>query len=290
MKNRILIIFLIVLVLFSLGCKKSPGIDVSNIIEYHKGTQGLEMNFVKSLPPEEIFEGNDFVIGLELKNKGASDIEQGRLLVYGFEVGYFTLMPDKIEFDVEGKKPGLTEGGYSIANFQAKSVGMPEIVKTYSAPFTVRAFYRYATEAGAEVCINPNIYSYIENANAVCTPAAVKLSGGQGAPVAITKIEQTTSPSGTDFKVNFIVYFKNAGKGEVFGAVYVDEVLLGDETLECAPSSVALKGTEEKSIICSTMTSLSKGAYLAPILVRLEYDYTSSLSKTIKVKSLEQTG
>ena len=72
--KKTILFMAILILLFSLGCRRQSGID-PGVIEYHKGTDGLKMEFVKNLPPDEIIEGNEFVIGLELRNKGAADIE-----------------------------------------------------------------------------------------------------------------------------------------------------------------------------------------------------------------------
>lgn len=280
-----MLVLIISVLVFSAGCRRqvSTGPDA---VEYHSGTEGLEMEFVRNLPPDEIAEGSEFVIGLELRNQGAYDIESGRILVYGFEIGYNSLEQQKKEFDIEGKKPGFPKGGYEIINFNAQNHAIPEIVDVYEVPFIVRAFYRYQTEAGAEVCINPHIYSYMETAEAACRPEEVKLSGGQGAPVAVTKIEQTFAPEGKDIKVNFIIYIKNEGDGEVVDGAYIDDVKLADESLECNKEFIELED-QEKRFVCSTTTSISQGAYLAPILVRLSYDYTEKIDKSISIRSME---
>jgi len=281
-----IILLMIVLVIIS-GCRKQTGIDVE-VIEYHKGVDGVEMKFVENLPPREIIERSNFVIGVELRNKGAYDVEAGRITVYGFEGGYTSIDVPEIDFDIEGKKPGFPEGGYEIINFQAKNIAIPEIVDVYDAPFTVRTFYRYETEAGTEVCINPNIYSYVENRYAVCKPEEVKLTGGHGAPVAVTRIEESFAPYGNDIKVNFIIHFQNKGDGEVIEGVYIDEVMIADEELECVADFIEMTDDKEKTVVCSMQTSLSQGAYLAPMLVRLGYDYTSKLDKTLKIRSISK--
>ena len=284
-KKRILLILLI-LVFASSGCKRGGDGISPEVIEYHEGTEGLEMKFVKNLPPDEILEGSEFIIGLELRNKGASDIESGSMSIYGFESGYVSIEQPEIEFDIEGRKPGFPEGGYEIINFQAKNIEIPEIVSLYQTPFTVRSFYRYYTEAGAEVCINPNIYSYMETTDIICKPGEVKLSGGQGAPIEVTKIQETFAPYGNKIRVNFIIHFKNKGDGEVVEGVYIEDVRLADESITCSTDFIELEGKEEKSIVCSTETLRSKGAYLTSILINLGYDYTSKIDKTLKIRSL----
>ncbi len=65
------LILIMILVLFSFGCQQRGSRTGPEVVEYHKGTMGLDVEIVKNLPPSEIIQGNDFVIALELRNKGA---------------------------------------------------------------------------------------------------------------------------------------------------------------------------------------------------------------------------
>ena len=288
--KKIFISILLILVLISLGCKRftTPDIEEPEVIEYHKGTQGLEMSLIKNLPPGEIIEGGEFVIGLELRNKGAYDIKDGRISIYGFEDGYVAIFQPDMYFNIEGKKPGFPEGGYEILNFEAKNIAIPEIAEKYSAPFTISAYYNYQTEAGIEVCINPNLYSYIRTKETVCEPETITTSGGQGAPVAVTKVEEQFSPLGGSIKVNFVIHFADKGDGKVVGGVRINEVRLSNVPISCETDYIELKGKEEKYILCTTETLPSAGSYIAPLSIKLSYDYTSKIDKTLNVRALRR--
>jgi len=287
MKKMILILLLIAAVACA-GCKQTTPKLEPEYTDYHKGTDGLVMNFINGLPPDEIIEGSSFVIGVELKNKGAYDIKGCTILLYGFEGGeYLKKENPEIFVDIEGKKPGFPEGGYEIINFNVKNIGIPEIIDVYSAPFTVSANYRYQTEASVDVCINPDVYSYIKTKETVCEPKDIVLKDGQGAPVAVTKIEERTSPSGNKIKVDFVIYFANKGNGEVSGNVYAGDARLSNVPISCKPESVELKGKEEKSIVCTAETLFSSGAYLAPLSVKLVYDYKLMIDKKLNIRSLK---
>jgi len=284
--KKIIIAILLILVLFNGGCKNVTPTTEPRVIEYHTGTDGLSINIVKGLPPDDVIEGGEFVIGLELRNKGAYDIEGGKILVYGFEGGYTTVEQPEAYFNIEGKKPGFPEGGYNVMNFKARNIGMPEVIDVYPTSFTVSAYYRYQTDAGTEVCINPYIYSYIKTKEMVCEPKEIDLKGGQGAPVAVTKIEEIFSPFGNNIRVDFVVHIANKGDGQVVGGVYIGEAKLSDTPISCKPDFVELKGKEEKSIVCTAETLLSSGAYVAPLSVKLVYDYISTVDKKLNIRSL----
>jgi hypothetical protein len=286
--KKTIIILLTIVVLLSFGCRRTtPGLE-PEVIEYHKGTQGLEINFIENVPPDEIIEGSEFAIGVELRNKGAYDIEDGRLLIYGFEEGYVSITPREIEFDIEGRSPGFPEGGYEIINFQGKNIAFPSIEEKIESPFTIGANYLYQTEAGAEVCINPDILGYLNTKEKVCEPKEVALSGGQGAPVAVTRIAQSAAVSGNKVKITFIIYFANKGDGKVISDVDVKEVRLANVpiTEKCSAPSKKLKGNDEATITCTTEISANKGAYISPLSIKLKYDYIEQLDKRMSIKSL----
>ncbi|MEE9525496.1 MAG: hypothetical protein V3V78_02710 [Candidatus Woesearchaeota archaeon] len=279
------IIFAIILTLFIIGCGRTPSLE-PEVIEYHKGFDGLEITSVKNLPPNEILKGTEFVIGLELRNKGAYDIEDGLIMIYGFPKGYALITRPEFYFDIEGKQPGFPEGGYGIINFNIKGADLPERMKEYPAAYTIKANYRYQTEAGTEVCINPFVYSYMKTKETVCEPKEVVLKKGQGAPVAVTRVQQSFAPIGNKIQVTFIINIENKGDGKVIDKVYLDEVRLANVPLSCEPQEITLKEKEESSIICTTETLVSSGAYISPLSVKFNYIYSQVLDKKLTIKSL----
>jgi hypothetical protein len=285
MKSKILIPILIVLLLTGCQFRKTPGLE-PEVIEYHKGTDGLLMEFVKNLPPKEVIEGTDFALALEIRNKGAYDVRGAKISISGYDKKQAIVSPREIYFDIQGKQPGFPEGGYEIANFQVQNRAFLDLEDEIPLSFRAVATYRYETEAGAEVCINPNVYSYLEKRDIVCEPGEILLKEGQGAPVALTRIAESFAPSGNKMKISFILSFANKGDGEVITPVQIKEARLANVPLSCAQNSVELKEKEESSIICTKEILLSEGAHISPISVKLVYDYSSNFDKTIKIKAL----
>jgi len=288
MKTKILISILLIVILMSSGCgliRRAPTTE-PKVVDYHKGTGGVEMNFVKNLPPKEIIEGSSFAMSLELKNMGAYDIEDGRITISGFDRRFVTITPVDIYFSMEGRQAGFPEGGYEIVNFDAQTEGSLDIEKEVKIPFRAIATYRYQTEAGIDICINPNIYNFNKKTSPVCEPGEVKTSGGQGAPVVVTKVVESFTPSGNTMKINFIISIANKGEGNVVGSVLVNEVRLANVPISCAQDSTELKEKEESNIICSAEISLDQGAYISPLLVRLDYDYASKVDQIMEIKAL----
>jgi len=284
--KKTLLLLLIVIVLFNFGCKKTTPNLEPELIEYHKGTQALTINFVENLPPDEITEESEFMIGLELRNKGSYDIESGEILISGYDKSEIQINEPNKYFSIDGKKPGFPQGGYEIINFQAKNIDFPEIKKKEGDPtrFLIIARYPYQTEAGAEVCINPDIYSNVKTKETICEPKEITLSEGQGAPVAVTKIVPKLIPFENKVKLAFEIYIENEGDGEVKDNISIEDVRLANVPISCTHDKIKLKEKERK-IECSTEIPINSGAYLSSLSIKLDYEYISRIKKTIKIKS-----
>ena len=89
-------------------------------------------------------------------------------------------------------------------------VNVPFGADKYSPEILVTACYRYKTIADPKVCIDPNPFRAVQERK-VCEVRDQSLGGGQGAPVAVTKIEEQV---GSD-KIHFRIFIQNVGDGEV---------------------------------------------------------------------------
>jgi len=284
--RKIILAGLLILVLVSFGCKRGqPGIDGPIVINYHKGNDGLEVKFLDNLPPDEIVVGSKFLIGLEVKNQGAFDVTFGSVLISGIDDYYVSVERNEYYIEIDGKKPGFPNGGFEIINIEAQVVDIPALVTSY--PILIRAItkYRYETEAGLEVCITPDIYGYVAK-NPVCEVKEIILSGGQGAPVVVTKIRELVSPFGNNLRVDFDIEIENKGDGKVEGKVFIKDVRLSSVPIPCSESAIELDTQKKGFFVCTSQTQVSAGAYLAPLSINLVYDYVSAVDKKIKVKSL----
>ncbi len=280
--KKILILLITGFIIILAGCKRTTPDLEPELIEYHKGTHALKMNFVENLPPDEITEGSEFIIGLELENKGAFDIENGEISISGYDQSKIQIDDPEKYFNIEGKKPGFPEGGYEIMNFQGKNIDFPKIKEIDPAKLKIIARYDYQTEAGAEVCINPDIYSHIKTKENICEPKEITLSDGQGAPVAVTKIQQEPVPFENKIRIKFNIYLENKGDGNIKDNITIDEVRLANVPIACTKKNIELK--EDKKIECYTEILADAGAYLTSLSIKLDYKYISRISKAVQIK------
>lgn len=186
--------------------------DVQKRIDFRTGTQALVLRFLPGTPPSNLFEGDPLGITVEVTNKGTSDVSDGRLYISGYDTNYVHLNRDRAALDqLPGKSLFNPEGLFSNTfDFTDPSVSMPDNTDTLPQIFKATACYHYRTQTSTQVCIDPDPYS-IQLIEKVCQVKPVSFSGGQGAPITVTKVEQEV----THNRMQFRIYIRNAGGGTV---------------------------------------------------------------------------
>ncbi len=212
-------------------------------------------------------------------------------------------------FTLEGDSYEYPGGEIDFIQWDAKIVSnrWPDGLDQKEENFMVTSCYLYATYASPHVCIDPVPYS---DSPKVCRPRDISYSG-QGAPVAITRINQEN----TGREVIFTIDIQNKGKGTVFygspgyfdtcnpwdarrvtsrekNMVFIGDVrIIGDNIvnqLECKPSSRVIPLDERGTgrIICTYPLEYvqAKSAYQTPLVVELWYGYSESESRKVLIK------
>ena len=164
------------------------------------------------------------------------------------------------------------------------------------------------------VCIDPAPNSNVKKA---CKPMTVSMSGGQGAPVSVVKIDQKSSNKKTVFTITIKHTKKNTmdeiydlysldkcnpnfGIGNIVkttdkNVVYVNSIILSkmDITQYCSPNSgnmgkIMLDDAGNGYITCIAPLDFANqpGAYTAPLEIELWYGYSKSIYKTVNIKRI----
>lgn len=314
--RKIILISLISLLFFSFGCTPETG-DTG--VDYRKGTQGIVMNFMADMPPARMYDNMPIDLVVEIRNNGAYPQPTsitgwainvisptakgiGTLYLSGFDNTLIAGMPKQISIPkVEGKSPYNPEGGYDVVSFHGNIINFnSRNIDSYNANFLVTSCYKYETIASQTVCVDPEPYSAKEKTKVCTIPPSYSLSGGQGAPVAVTKIEETVLSN----KIQFKIYMKNLGDGKIIdknrlnidcpysldytnlNKVYVSGRVSG-YSLSCKPGNPILLAKGEGSVICTIPKPvMSKSAYTTPIQIKLEYGYTSSIQRSVEISNI----
>jgi hypothetical protein len=321
-----LIAFLIILAVSGCG----PASSITEV-RVHEGTDGLKMNFLGKNPPDEAYEGERITMIIELRNKGAYGIEYNKgLLVLGIEQEYVSapgeFVKNPILFSLDGRSLYDPIGGFDRKTIPLTVKTLGPQIETITTNVAVTACYPYRTEAAAQVCVDSDIYSQRQQEK-VCTPQTLsmgtiqregqELPRGQGAPIAVTKIEQKMMPHERDdmIKPSYMIYVKNmedglpvdidsydkacAGVGMQKRTLNVVKanVFLTDRSvqtqLNCTPKVIQAGKAgyiklekEEDFIRCAYEEGIPKslGTYTTPLIIDLDYGYTFTISKSVLLR------
>ena len=307
---------LAVIAIFLSGCTGYPrNADIPREIQFRTGSQGLELRFPADTPTR-LYENDMVKFLVEIRNRGAFPQfdERGEfngfLWVGGYDKSVVELLPQEghRQLDanaLEGKSEVNLDGGYSGVVIEGTTFNLPQGTSYYRTPIIVTATYWYKTIATSTVCIDPNPRSpdIREKVCRITEYGNVALSGSQGAPVAITNIEEDVTADNLLFKI----YVQNVGGGMVIDEndidndpnqgyewdsldwVYIKDVSIGnvhlDEAGQCRPDiGEFLKLINGKGyIFCKMSTASIDSVYKAPLNVQLEYAYANSIQRDIEI-------
>jgi hypothetical protein len=300
---RCLKLFLMFSVLVLLASACSVGTKkVETIGESHTGTQGIYFDFVPNYPPAVIYTsggeetGNNII--LDVKNLGS--FKTGAYFhLSGFDPTIININnPLYISGTIDAKSATNPEGGYTQIQFPAYgtlSVFMPKGMDVY--PFTVQATasYGYKTQASLPVCVDPNPYSPITQR--ACVPHGATLGGGQGAPVAVTSVEQESLKGQTIFKIRIA----NVGDGQViksglspkctdlkyneFDIIEYRAFSLGGRGGRCTPGN-PVRLVNKQALITCVFNVPGELAYTTTLDVDMSYDYMASKQRSVQIKKI----
>jgi len=218
-KKIIIILFLLV---FIAGCG-SRGTKPNLEDDVYRGTEALELLFLKDVPPVQTFAqtGDSFEVALEMKNQGTFPLS-GKLYLSGFDPNIIRFSQLDIDqgFNYPSPNCGFTEilprsklnppGGTCIEELRGQ-LNLDSITDSYTTNIFAQSVYRYITDANIVLCIDPDVYGITASQKA-CVMTPYSSGGGQGAPVGVTKIEPTAIGGG---KILYRIYIANLGDGEV---------------------------------------------------------------------------
>ncbi len=268
------------------------------------GTSSLEIAF-NPASTSSLFMCGPGEVFVELRNTGAWNIENGFYTWIVEDQFFKPLSVKQNNFSIIGKSQYNQIGGFSASTrMKFESLDLPKQLESYSSALIFQACYPYRTWASVPVCVDPDVRGFSKNKP--CKAENVVLAGGQGAPVAITKVETSMVPT-PDGRVrpSFAVFVKNMGYGQVvrendvelacgsgkemnrdkllpFADVYVE---LQERALSCVPvdkatgKSVARIEAEETKFVCTSpdmVYDMSAGTFSTVLTVELKYGYVNT--------------
>lgn len=262
---------------------------------FRVGTQGIMLQFVQGSPPPDVYEGDRMDAVIEYTNKGAWGVQGGYIYLSGYDDHYLHFVPNLVVgFSAKGKDEFNPEGNIvNTAKFSITNVNMPDQADIFPQTLKATACYKYRTIANGKVCIDPDPYG-ISYQNKVCVMQNPAF-GSQGAPVAVTGVEEITSPT----RVQFKVHVSNVGAGTIIDNARpiinchsnlqrtdVDKVDIrakfSDKWMKCEPATVRLTGGTGFAV-CHWEGDVGKEAYETLLTVELDYGYSNSIAQQVKI-------
>tara|TARA_Y100000034_G_scaffold20236_1_gene23092 strand:+ start:1038 stop:2279 length:1242 start_codon:yes stop_codon:yes gene_type:complete len=214
--SKILLVFMVLIIINILltGCVPQAG-EVPE--EVHKGTEGLRMEFLENNPPNKITAatGNEINVAIQLENKGTAPV-QGLLYLRGFDPAIVHLgdtyrIPDPNDcgsLQIEPRSKYNRAGGVCVMEMVGL-LNLNHVPDYIDIPLMATAVYQYYTDSSVMVCVDPFPNRLGKKA---CQMRDVSVSGGQGAPLAITKVEPIPVGRG---KVQYQIHISNQDNGQI---------------------------------------------------------------------------
>lgn len=325
------LIFVLVLLLLVVSCQPRQGLEH---VKY-SGTEGLVVKFTENSPPETVYEATAFPVKVEISNMGATNSRYDEMIVtfssdplyilgrYDYPANILDQDPDNDM--LYGRSLSYPVGESRMFSVPSDSAFMVKPVygqrESPTTQMTSSLCFQYNTIVAADVCVDTNIYSVNEREQS-CIEHDLTLSGGQGAPIAVSKIEVSSYPvvdttiGRESIRPHFLIYIEDVGSGRLIGhdglemssacflkdipkeevnTVRIDASLLGTK-LECKPSEfIRLYGGKGEAQCTVPSNDLNNPVYSSTqnfqtvLMINLSYIYKVSDTADITVKRIPGT-
>ncbi len=307
-KGTLVLVILILMIFLSsctgqVGGGERPADTASRLKSANSGTLGVEINLLNNFPPPLIYDTNELVALVEVKNQGNHPV---RLQDCFVQVTGFDPMIIKNGFNMyhpcaenvgilEGKNEYNLQGGNNQIEFRSTDNSLPLGVFEYNPILNFVVCYNYHTMANPVVCVDPLFYQ-VTSQQKTCIPKDVSMGGGQAAPVGVSYVGVQMTGGGAVFEIGV----NNYGSGRVLSPqsdlrncgqtslTYADQdvvyytVSWSGGQLDCKPRDFIRLNNNQGVIVCSA-TLPNSGAFETPLLVDLDYNYIKSFTKQVKI-------
>jgi hypothetical protein len=301
------IIFLVILSLSFTSCQyhqpsgETSGVDLKEI---YAGKEGISISFVPDMPPNwvyaDICDDNEcktsaYSLYLKISNKGAHALSNsGKVYLSGFNTQLVEEMPtDYVLPDLMGKSREFADGEESVEKISDGVVfKIPKKTDNYEMTLLAKVCYEYKTYATSEICIDPDP---TRNSDDACSTYDITMSKGQGAPIAVTKVQTDSTLN----RVMLIIELENVGRGTPIkdisqcpspklssqNVVNIESVKLADKEIDCKLTELRL--VDNKGTLYCAIETDGTTAYKSLLELTLKYGYVSSISNTISIKQID---
>ncbi len=321
-----MILALFITALFISSCDWLGG-SSNPLAERATGIRGIDL-MISDYPEDEVYKGDQFSYTLELENNGYATSERSKLIARSSP--YFKRLngEDVVLIENLAGKNKNPSGGYKgpfLNRFQVTDI--PGGLAQHTISFAASLCYSYQTNAAVFVCGGKNddlSAGDSQECDAIDRNSEL-LSGGQGAPIAVTSIEHQLIPvsDGSTHVTRFTFEIANMGDGNVYadagGTAGLDDACSATPSseitntldyqvdfgskgrynsktdtrdgLSCSPRKLSFDdGSEIPKITCvqDESTAFPLGSSIGiPVRITLNYIYQEGESIPITFRNLE---
>ncbi|MBI2582328.1 hypothetical protein HYV87_04360 [Candidatus Woesearchaeota archaeon] len=278
MKKSVSMLLLVILIaLFLVSCKPKPGAgdsprDTAAALQQVKtGTQGVEIKLLQDSPPSLLYDQNELIALVEVKNRGNYDLKAQECFIQigGFDPniisGGFSSPRSCAESlgVLEGKNLYNTEGSTNLLEFES-TINLPAGVPDYSPTLNFLSCYKYHTIANPSVCVDPLFYQVSAEQK---TCRLQNLGGGR-----------VLSP---------FANIQNCGQASLeyrdLDQVGYNVEMTGGGKINCKPNDGFVRLVNNQGKIICSFNIPGAAAFETLLLVDLDYGYIESQQKSIKI-------
>jgi hypothetical protein len=274
-------------VLFIVSC---GGGSASSVVQkdFKQGVGEIEIDFFENAPPRDVFQKSEFKIVPIIKNEMGYDASDMSVKIVGLPEEFYNLVRTyEDNIFLEGQSLTNPAGGRYIGEFGVQSGKLFLSAKERRDDFFVKVSYKSSIDFSETLCINPNLYDIND---AGCKIEGRKSYSGQGAPLAVDKLEGIMSP-GANPVIEIRLKLKNKGDGEV-GQVSLTNSKIGGKEVVCGFDNAGIENKEfkftrderEALLICK-MPVESSQSYSTTFYLSFDYDYSFKVKRQIRLKS-----
>ena len=279
------------------GCS-GTGSSGFNLYSPYYGSEGVEMQFLESAPPDTMYQGSRLKVGLLLQNRGAMDVTDATISLSYLDKYFDINKPTQSGIAIKGKSFIRRNGEKTPVFFDGEVNDLKETDVGYddlSTPILATLCYSYTTHLEEKVCIDPDVYGLKERKKA-CIAQDLRLTD-QGAPIAIKSVKQSVLDEGSSQTVYMELHIKNVGGGLVADAspsVLCSSASIGDEKIsrlkinaqlgnskmDCGRTDVVHLDSGEAVVTCSAKITADE-EYATALKVDLTYGYSTTLPQNM---------
>lgn len=259
----------------------------------------IDMNFVTNQPPQEIYEGQSFRVGLNIDNYATAK-KDVFFCIFDELGGYFNGIPADTCQTVSLESAELS--GDNIVPSK-KRIYLPGEEETYvynnikgtvSTSIFAELNYQHKTTATSQICVKRDLETEVKDEK--CNEKTQDTVENTDGPLRISNLEKTFVPLGKN-KVSVLLKFDvgNVGSGKVKNRNAINNNnkenldpivdftvnLLGKtKDFDCTPitnGKFSLK-ENQKTIKCQTTIDMEDSFQMIPLEISLNYGYSISKS------------